>query len=163
MKVKFNLNNKEISIDVDPRQTLLHTLRRDLELTGTKKGCGKGECGACTVFLNNKIVNSCLVPIKQAAAQNVITIEGVKQTDYFKKIQTAFEDAGAVQCGFCIPGFVMATVDFLKNTNHKCDISDEEIKLALSGNLCRCTGYIKIINAVRTLLVQNLEIPEEII
>ncbi|MBS3741582.1 MAG: (2Fe-2S)-binding protein [Candidatus Cloacimonetes bacterium] len=163
MNITFNLNNKETTVKVDPRQTLLQTLREDLQMLGTKKGCGKGECGACTVFLDNKIVNSCLIPIKQVENRKVITIEGVKRTKYFSKIQKAYEDSGAVQCGFCIPGFVMATVDFLKNITDKCDISDEEIKIALSGNLCRCTGYIKIINAVHTLLAQDLEIPEEII
>lgn len=163
MKITFNLNGNNTIVDADPAQTLLEILREDLQLTGTKKGCGKGECGACTVFLQNEIVNSCLLPLKQVENKNVVTIEGIKKTKYFAPIQKAFEDAGAVQCGFCIPGFIMATVNFLRNTGLNNKVEDKDIKEALSGNLCRCTGYVKIIDAVKICLNKKIKIPEELI
>lgn len=144
-KYSFKVNGKNITVEASDTTTLLEILREDLGLTGTKEGCGKGECGACTVLLNGKAVNSCIIFVPQVEGQEVITIEGLNEDLESKHIQTAFIDEGAVQCGFCIPGMVVSSKALLmKNTNP----SKEDIREGLSGNLCRCTGYTKIINAV---------------
>jgi carbon-monoxide dehydrogenase small subunit len=146
MKVRFTVNGRAASVEADAEMRLLDALRDELHLTGTKEGCGEGECGACTVLLDGRPVNSCLVLAAQAEGRNVLTIEGLAAGPQLHPIQQAFVDAGAAQCGFCTPGFVMSTYALLRD--HPAP-SDEEILTALEGNLCRCTGYVKIVDAVR--------------
>ena len=124
---------------------LLDVLREQLHLTGTKEGCGEGECGACTVILDGQIVNSCLVPIAQVNGAEITTIEGVAQQDQLHAVQQAFIDHGGAQCGICTPGMVLAAVDLL---NRNPQPSESEIRNGLAGNLCRCTGYMKIFESV---------------
>ena len=145
--IKLRVNGYLRELAVKPHQTLLEVLRGPLELTGVKEGCGLGECGACTVLMNGKPVNSCLVLALEADGSEILTIEGLAQGGKLHPIQKAFVEKGAIQCGFCTPGAVMATVGLLKE---KTKVSREEIKKALLGNLCRCTGYIKIMEAVET-------------
>lgn len=146
MEVSFKLNGKPIQIDVAPNWTLLDVLRDKLGLTGTKKGCETGECGACTVLIDGKNVNSCLVLIGQVEGKDVTTIEGLIENDELDPIQKAFAEKGAVQCGYCTPGMIMSAKALLsKNASP----SREEIKEAISGNLCRCTGYEQIIDAIQ--------------
>ena len=145
--INLNVNGNDYEVAVKPGTTLLDLLREQLRLTGTKKGCELGDCGACTVLLNGKAVNSCLVLAVEADDQNILTIEGITSGDELHPIQQAFVEKGAIQCGYCTPGMILRTKSFLdKNANP----SKEEIKEALSGNLCRCTGYTKIIEAVET-------------
>ena len=149
MNIRFKLNGKWVDVEVSPLKTLLEVLREDLNLTGTKEGCGKGECGACTVILDGKAVNSCLIPISQVDGKEVITIEGITKNNELHPIQKAFIEEGAIQCGFCTPGFVMSVKALL---DKKKKPSDEEIKEAIEGNLCRCTGYVKILKAIKKLI-----------
>ena len=142
-KIVLQVNGEEYEVFVDPTKPLLNVLRDELGLTGPKEGCGKGECGACTVLLDGKPVPSCLVLVGQAEGHTIQTIEGLDPDD---PLIRAFADEGAVQCGFCTPGFIMAAKALLERNP---DPSTEEIKEALSGNLCRCTGYAKIIRAVK--------------
>lgn len=145
IKVSINVNGVNYSKDIDPSLRLIDFLRDELKLKGTKEGCGEGECGACTVILNGKTINSCLMLASSADGKNVVTIEGVADKDKLHPIQEAFMEVGAVQCGYCTPGMILSAKALLdKNPNAK----EEEIKVALSGNLCRCTGYKKIIQAV---------------
>ena len=124
---------------------LLDVLREQLTLTGTKEGCGEGECGACTVLLNGEIVNSCLVPVVQVAGAQITTIEGVATDNELHAVQQAFIDHGGAQCGICTPGMVLAAVDLLSRNPHP---TEDEIRVGLAGNLCRCTGYMKIFESV---------------
>ncbi len=140
-EISFKLNGKPISVKVPPAYTLLETLRYVLRLTGTKDGCSSGDCGACTVLLDGKAVHSCLTIMAQVEGKEVVTVEGVEL-----KIPEAYALKGAVQCGYCTPGLVTATAALLKNFPKP---SDWEIKEFLKGNLCRCTGYVKIIEAVK--------------
>ncbi|RLD15938.1 MAG: (2Fe-2S)-binding protein [Caldiserica bacterium] len=149
MNIRFKLNGKWVDVEVSPLKTLLEVLREDLNLTGTKEGCGKGECGACTVILDGKAVNSCLIPISQVDGKEVITIEGITKNNELHPIQKAFIEEGAIQCGFCTPGFVMSVKALLDKRKKP---SDEEIKEAIEGNLCRCTGYVKILKAIKKLI-----------
>ena len=144
----FKVNGETVSPRIDPEATLLDVLRNDLELTGTKYGCGEGECGACAVLLDGKLVNSCLVLAVECAGAEVLTIEGLKTNGRLHPIQQAFIDHGAVQCGFCTPGMIMATYALLE-ANPSPD--EDQIKRGLEGNLCRCTGYRKIVDAVLSL------------
>ena len=153
MKISLIINKKEIEIDVEPKRRLLDILRDDLELNGTKEGCGKGECGACTVLLNGKSVNSCLVPAFQLEASRVVTIEGLQEWRVFEQIERAYIENGAVQCGFCMSGFVISTVVFLKDIAPPVEM--DEIKFAFGGNICRCTGYTKIMLAIQELANQK--------
>lgn len=146
MEIKFVLNHKQVAIDVNPSMRLLDVLRDVCHLTGTKEGCGEGECGACTVLVNNEPVNSCLMPIINVFGKEVITIEGFRETKAYQVISSAFVDMGGSQCGFCTPGMILASYAVLRKNPHP---SDEEIRIALSGNLCRCTGYQAIVNAVK--------------
>lgn len=146
MKIKFKLNNKEVEIETVLHRRLLDVLREDFDLFGSKEGCGEGECGACAILLNNRLVNSCLVPLGNVVNQEVLTIEGLGQTKQGKMLQQAYKLEGAVQCGFCTPGMMMASHALLSQNPHP---SDEEIRIGLSGNLCRCTGYNMIIKAVK--------------
>ncbi|BCV22370.1 (2Fe-2S)-binding protein [Moorella sp. Hama-1] len=144
----FNLkvNGQEYRVEAPADVTLLELLREYLGLTGTKEGCGKGECGACTVLLDGRAVNSCLIPAAKAEGAEVLTIEGLAAPDgKLHPLQEAFITEGAVQCGFCTPGMILSAKAFLDSNPHP---SREEIKVALAGNLCRCTGYTKIITAV---------------
>jgi len=145
MKIQFRLNGRQVSLEAEPDRRLLDVLREDLHLSGTKEGCGEGECGACTVLLDGRPVNSCLVLAPQADGCDVLTVEGLASGSHLHPVQQAFVDAGAVQCGFCTPGFLLATVALLRENPTP---SDEEILTALEGNLCRCTGYAKILTAV---------------
>ena len=146
IKVIFTLNGKETRVTSDPNRTLLEVLRNDLGLTGTKDACGgEGECGACTVILNGKPVNSCLIFIGQVMGQSITTIEGLSVKGDYHPIQKAFVEAGAVQCGYCTPGAVLASKALLDNNPNP---SDQEISDGLSGNLCRCTGYNKMVDAI---------------
>lgn len=145
-KITFTLNQKEVTVETTPSRRLLDVLREDLHLTGPKEGCGEGECGACSVLLNNRIVNSCLVPLGTVHNQEVLTIEGLAKTKQGQLLQRCFEEAGAVQCGICTPGMLMASHALLSETPHP---TREEIQIGLSGNLCRCTGYNMIIKAVQ--------------
>lgn len=144
--LKFTLNGEPIEITVSPDDMLVDVLRDKLELTGTKKGCGKGECGACTVIINGEAVNSCLVPAMKTMGANVETIEGIGSPEKFHPVQETFMDLGAIQCGFCTPGMIMSAKALLDKTTSP---TSKEIKRSLSGNICRCTGYVKIEEAVR--------------
>ena len=146
MKIRLTVNGKAREVDVDPEDRLLDLLRDELALTGTKEGCGEGECGACTVLMDGRPVNSCLVLAPQADGADILTIEGLSRGGELHPIQDAFVETGAVQCGFCTPGFIMSTYALLQNN---ADPSNEDILTALEGNLCRCTGYAKILDAVR--------------
>jgi carbon-monoxide dehydrogenase small subunit len=145
-KIAFVLNGNKIEVEVEPHWTLLHLLRESLELSGTKPGCGEGECGACTVLVNNKAVNSCIFPVMEIADATVTTIEGmVGSSGKLHPIQQAFVEQGAVQCGFCTPGMIMSSRALLDENPNP---TEDEIRHALAGNLCRCTGYTQIIEAV---------------
>ena len=145
MLITFNVNNESRTVDVFPMARLLDVLREQLHLTGTKEGCGEGECGACTVVLDGQIVNSCLVPVAQVNGSNITTIEGVAHDDQLHAVQQAFIDHGGAQCGICTPGMILAAVDLL---NRNPEPSEAEIRNGLAGNLCRCTGYMKIFESV---------------
>ena len=145
MQISLTVNGEKRTLDITPYTRLLDLLREDLGLTGAKEGCGKGECGACTVIMNGELTPSCLVPAPQADGAEIITIEGLKMGDQLHPIQESFIEAGAVQCGFCIPGMVLAGKRLLdKNPNP----TEKEVRYGLAGNICRCTGYAKIIEAV---------------
>ncbi len=144
--IQLLVNGFEYDVLVKPHWTLLHVLREVIGLTGTKEGCGKGECGACTVIMDGEAVLSCLVLAVQARGKPIVTIEGLARDGKIDPIQDAFVKYGAIQCGFCTPGMIMTSKAFLGKNPHP---AEEEIKKALSGNLCRCTGYVKIIEAVK--------------
>ncbi len=147
-KIAFVLNENEIEVEVEPHWTLLHLLRESLELSGTKPGCGEGECGACTVLVNNKAVNSCIYPVMEIAEATVTTIEGmIGSSGELHPIQQAFVERGAVQCGFCTPGMIMASRALLDENPNP---TEDEIRHGLAGNLCRCTGYTQIVEAVES-------------
>ncbi|MBA2703730.1 MAG: (2Fe-2S)-binding protein [Blastocatellia bacterium] len=146
-QAEFNcsVNGEARSLQAHPMARLLDVLREQLHLTGTKEGCGEGECGACSVFINGKIVNSCLVPVAQVEGAEIKTIEGIATGNQLHAVQQAFIECGGAQCGICTPGMVLAAVDLLaRNANP----TDAEIRTGLAGNLCRCTGYIKIFESV---------------
>lgn len=145
--VKFTVNGDAVSVSVDPSWPLLKVLREKLLLTGAKEGCGVGECGACTVIVDGVAVNSCIFPALEADGKSVTTIEGVQNPDgSLSKLQKAFVEKGAVQCGYCTPGMVLSAKALLDRIPNP---SEAEIKTALSGNICRCTGYAQIIEAVK--------------
>lgn len=145
MEISFIINNKKVTVDVDPSMRLLDVIRDELHLTGTKEGCGEGECGACTVLVNEVPYNSCLTPVINVQDKEILTIEGFRDTKEYRVIADAFADMGGSQCGFCTPGMILVSYALLKKNPHP---SEEEIRFALSGNLCRCTGYQAIVNAV---------------
>jgi carbon-monoxide dehydrogenase small subunit len=145
-KIKFKLNDKFVELDTDPNRRLLDVLRDDFNLTGPKEGCGEGECGACAVLMDQKIINSCCTPLANVIDKEIITIEGFSKTKKFEVIKDAYAKTGGVQCGFCTPGMIIATESLLNKNPHPTDF---EIKIGLSGNLCRCTGYNLIIEAVK--------------
>lgn len=146
MVLNFILNGKQISISTDPDIRLLDLLRDKLNLTGTKEGCGVGECGACTVLMNGRAINSCLVFAAQVENSEIVTIEGISNGEKLHPLQKKFLEYGAVQCGFCTPGMVLSAYALLEE---KPNPTEDEIKDAIAGNLCRCTGYKQIIEAVK--------------
>ncbi|MDQ2921286.1 MAG: (2Fe-2S)-binding protein [Acidobacteriota bacterium] len=145
IKVGFSVNNETRSVEAYPIERLLDVLREQLHLTGTKEGCGEGECGACTVLVDGRIVNSCLVPVAQVEGASIKTIEGVACGEQLHAVQQAFIDCGGAQCGICTPGMVMAAVDLLERNPNP---TEADIRNGLAGNLCRCTGYMKIFDSV---------------
>ena len=147
--IKLKVNNQWHDTHVDAKTTLLDLLRDGLGLTGTNKGCGTGDCGACTVIMNGDAVNSCLVLAVDADGAEITTIEGLATADGLDPLQQAFIDEGAVQCGFCTPGMIMVAKDFLGKTHNP---TEEDYKEAISGNLCRCTGYAKIVKALEKVV-----------
>ena len=146
MKIAVTINGERREADVWPGESLLNALRDDFGLPGSKNACEQGECGSCSVLLDGELVCACLVLAAQADGHEVTTVEGLREGDDLHRVQRAFVDAGAVQCGFCTPGLVVATAALLDRVPSP---SDDEIREALSGNLCRCTGYAKIFDAVR--------------
>jgi len=148
-KISMIVNDKVYSLEVDIRESLLEVLRNRLHFTGVKQGCSVGECGACTVLINGTAINSCIFLAVWADGKRITTIEGVSKDGELSKVQQAFINEGAVQCGFCTPGLVLTTTA-LTESGRK--YSDEEIKREISGHLCRCTGYNKIFNAVKKVL-----------
>lgn len=146
-KYRFILNSKPVEIDENPLKRLLDVLRENFSLTGPKEGCGEGECGACSVLIDGELVNSCLYPIGMIDGKEVLTIEGFAGTERYNVLKECYEEAGAVQCGFCTPGMIMASEALLRKNPHP---TEEDIRQGLSGNLCRCTGYNSIIKAVKS-------------
>jgi carbon-monoxide dehydrogenase small subunit len=146
--IKFKLNGKSVQVEVSPHWTLLRLLREKFGLTGTKEGCGIGECGACTVLLDGIPVNSCLVLAPKVEGREVQTIEGLGSRDILHPLQKSFIDHGAVQCGFCTSGILMSSKALIEKNPHP---TREEIKEAISGHLCRCTGYHQIIEAIEAI------------
>ena len=145
MKVAFELNGEAVEVDGPPMARLLDVLREDLRFTGSKEGCGEGECGACTVLVDGRAVNACLIPVAQVAGAKLLTVEGLATDDRLHPVQTAFLEHGSAQCGICTPGFLVAAAELLGNNPKP---TRSETREALAGNLCRCTGYQKIIDAV---------------
>src|SRR5437773_12463112 len=145
LEITFSVNNQSKTLKVYPMERLLDVLREQLRLTGSKEGCGEGECGACSVMIDGQIVNSCLVPVAQVAGASIQTIEGIVTDDQLHAVQQAFIECGGAQCGICTPGMVMAAVNLLDKIPNP---NEGEIRNGLAGNLCRCTGYIKIFEAV---------------
>lgn len=146
IEIKLVINQKPYTVNVEPSERLIDALRSRLGLLGTKEGCGEGECGACTVIMNGKTVNSCLILAAQADGSVITTIEGVGNRHTPHPVQKAFVEVGAVQCGFCTPGMVLSAKNLLDKNSQP---NDDEIAIAMSGNLCRCTGYDKILRAVK--------------
>ena len=144
-EIQFTVNRESYKLDVFPMARLLDVLREELRLTGTKEGCGEGECGACSVIVDGRIVNSCLVPVGQVDGSRITTIEGVANEGQLHAVQQAFIEHGGAQCGICTPGMVLAAVDLLERNPTP---TDTDIRVALAGNLCRCTGYMKIFESV---------------
>jgi carbon-monoxide dehydrogenase small subunit len=146
--IRLTVNDKDYEIAVKPNQTLADVIREEIGLTGTKKGCEVGECGTCTVILDGKPVNSCLVLAVQADGRNVLTIEGLETDQGLHPIQQAFVDKGAIQCGFCTSGMILSAKSLMDRNP---DADEKEIRSAISGNLCRCTGYQKIVEAIASV------------
>ena len=145
--LNFILNGEPVQVEIEPHLTLLELLRNELELTGTKEGCGMGECGACTVLLDGKAINSCILPALEVEGKGVTTIEGVADDKGgLHPIQKAFIEYGAIQCGFCTPGMVLSAKALLDENPKP---TEEEIRNGIAGNLCRCTGYLQIVQAIK--------------
>lgn len=146
IELTLTVNGEARRVSVPPMKRLLDVLREDLGLTGTKEGCGEGECGACSIWMNGRVVNSCLVPAVQAQGAELRTVEGLAKGEELDPLQAAFLQLNGAQCGFCTPGMLVAAKDLL----NRCPNPDEEaVREGLSGNLCRCTGYVKIVDAVQ--------------
>ena len=145
MRIESSINSRRYSLDINPNQTLLDLLRDELGLMGTKRGCEVGECGACTVLMNGKAVNSCLILAPQIDGHEILTVEGLADGEKLDVLQESFLDHEAVHCGFCTPGMLMSAKELLDENPKP---TEEEIRLAISGNLCRCTGYVQIVEAI---------------
>jgi carbon-monoxide dehydrogenase small subunit len=143
--IQFMINGESVRVEVKPWRTLLEMIREDLNLTGTKEGCGHGECGSCTVIMGGKTVNSCLVPALEADGQEILTIEGLCNGDTLHPIQEAFVGRSGMQCGFCTPGMIISAKALLDRNPAP---SEKEIRDAMAGNFCRCTGYTKIVESI---------------
>lgn len=152
--IQLNINQQDYSLEIEPSRTLLTVLREDLGLTGTKSNCQEGECGACTVLIDGLTVNSCLYLAIRAQGKKITTIEGLADGDRLHPIQQAFIEHGGIQCGYCTPGFVMAAAGLLLANPHP---SDDQINQALVGNICRCTGYVNIRNAIYAVVQKGGE------
>ena len=152
--IHLTLNGESRAFTVEPQETLLHVLRERAHLTGAKKGCDLGECGACTVVMNGRAVNSCCVFALEADGGSVETIEGLGTPEHLHPLQQAFIDAGAIQCGYCTPGMIMSAEALLRKNP---DPTEDEIRLALSGNICRCSGYVQIVRAVKRAAKERRE------
>ena len=146
MKIELTVNGEKRSLDTDPLRRLLDVLREDVGLTGTKEGCGEGECGACSALMDGRLVNTCLIPVAQADGTEILTVEGLAASDRGKMLTEAFAETHAVQCGFCTPGMVMAAEAVLRENPKP---SEQQIREGLAGNICRCTGYDMIIDGIR--------------
>ena len=149
--ISFNLNGEDIQVLAEPNRTLLDLLRDDLGLTGTKKGCEAGECGACTVMLDGRPVNSCITLAAEVEGCRVITVEGVAQDGQLSPLQRQFIDKWAFQCGYCTAGMILSAKALLERNPHP---TEQEIREAIEGNLCRCTGYVKIIEAIQAVVAE---------
>src|SRR2546425_2931098 len=147
MKIRFEVNGITREVDAPPMKRLLDVLREDLRLTGTKEGCGEGECGACSVILDGEVINSCLVPVCQVEGSAILTVEGLSRDGRLNPLQQAFLECGGAQCGICTPGMLIAARALLDDNAGP---TRDEIAEAIAGNLCRCTGYVKIIDAIET-------------
>lgn len=147
MVIRFMINEKEVEVDVNPSELLIEVIREKLGLTGVKESCSLGNCGACTVLLNGKPVNSCLILAAEVEGATILTVEGLAKNG-LSSLQEAFHKEGAVQCGFCTPGTMMTLTALLETDKHP---TEEQIRKALEGNLCRCTGYGRIVNAVKSV------------
>ncbi len=145
--ISLTVNGRTHEVAIEPQQSLLQVLREELHFTGTKEGCSEGECGACTVILDGKTVDSCLIFGLEADAREITTIEGLGADNALHPVQQAFIDCGGAQCGFCTPGMILAAKALLESTPNP---TEEEIRWGISGNLCRCTGYVKIVDAIKT-------------
>ena len=145
MKIRFKLNGKLVSLELDPSMRLIDVIRDVLHLNGTKEGCGEGSCGACVVLMDGKSVNSCLLPVANVIGHEIVTIEGLWETKEFDVLQKAFAETNGQQCGFCTPGMIIAAYSLLKSNPHP---TEHEVRAKMSGNLCRCTGYQAIVQAV---------------
>ncbi len=150
--LSMKVNGEARTVSVPPFARLLDVLREDLRLTGTKEGCGEGECGACTVLLDGRVVNSCLIPAVQVQGSEVITVEGLAQGEQLSRVQSAFLVYNGAQCGFCTPGMLVSATDLLQRCPQP---TDSEIRDGLAGNLCRCTGYSKILDAVQAAATEK--------
>jgi carbon-monoxide dehydrogenase small subunit len=151
--VSFTVNGESKSLRVHPMERLLDLLRNELGLTGVKEGCGEGECGSCSVFMDGLLVNSCLIPVAQADGSNVVTIEGIAAHSLLHPLQETFLECGGAQCGICTPGMILAAVHLLEK---KPEPTQAEIREGLAGNLCRCTGYMQIFEAVAKAAQQRV-------
>ena len=149
------VNGKERNVVTDPERSLLDVLREDLHVTGPKYGCGEGQCGACTVLMEGRPIRSCVIPVSLANKKKITTIEGLAEGDRLHPVQQAFLDEGAVQCGYCTPGMVLTAVALLEENPRP---TDEQIVEAMNGNICRCNGYTKILNAIRRAATQITEV-----
>jgi aerobic carbon-monoxide dehydrogenase small subunit len=151
MPIRFSVNGREVTVRAHPMARLLDVLRTELTLTGTKEGCGEGECGACSVFIDGRMVNSCLVPIIQLQGRSIETVEGLADQPGLRPLHDAFIECGGAQCGICTPGMIVAAADLLRRrarSDAPAGATDPEIREALAGNLCRCTGYTRIVDSV---------------
>lgn len=154
MDINFVLNGNPVSLrDIDPMRRLIDLLREDFSLRGTKEGCGEGECGACTVIMNGKAVNSCLIAACQLAGKEILTIEGLSKDGELDVLQKAFIDHGAIQCGYCTPGMILSAKALLMENQSP---SESEIRNAIAGNICRCSGYSQIVAAIQAAAIESL-------
>jgi carbon-monoxide dehydrogenase small subunit len=144
-ELRLDVNGEKFDLLIEPKMTLLEVLRNELKLSGTKRGCNSGTCGACTVLLDGKAVKSCLILALQVQVKKITTIEGLGRGEFLDPVQETFIEYGAIQCGFCTPGMILTSKALLDENPEP---TEEQVKLAISGNLCRCTGYVKIIDAV---------------